>query len=306
MENKNFKVSNYFITKENEKRVQKFGNTRSMDEIMKNLKDMRKTDIIEIVKEYSDKIKNNRKPIGIAIQVGSETADLMDEVRRSEVPGIDEKAGVDGILGGGCDVIITLLDLLFKKGYTGEDIKNTIKKKCETRYDEMNKKDEEYVEKENSIIISIIDDILNKEYPVFSDNDTSPTLLDSFRNSLSKNTEILNKLSDNTKDINISFPIITHSLNIGDRCIIDFDALTISVDRFVYDFNDFLDFNSPLYNFKITDNSYGNYKRLETINIIHFEDLNKMRDFIKQFKSMKEFLKVIYPTLKDYFDEIYL
>lgn len=308
----------YYAVKENEKRVQKVGNVKTMDEIMEDLKSMRKNDIIEIVKEYSNKIKNDRKPIEIALQVSSETGELMDEVRRSEVPGFYKKPGVDGVLGESCDVMIAVLDLLFKKGYTEKDITDTIKKKCEKWYNKMTSKQddkkEEIPKNENETIAKILNRIIHMNYPRYIHQNLSysinVTLLDHFKESLKKQIETL----DDNEHINVSFPILNRNLFVGDRCIIDFDALTISIVVLNYQIenldlhklqNKLQDMYLPLSNLDNSDEKYGDYKKLENVHCLHFENLDKMKESISKYDNIKDFIIDLYPEMTNYIHSIY-
>lgn len=311
-------ITNHYIIKENEKRVQEIGNVKTREEIMEDLKSMRKDDIIEIVKGYSDKIKNNRKPIEIALQVSSETGELMDEVRRSEVPGFYKKPGVDGILGESCDVMIAVLDLLFKKGYTEKDITDTIKKKCEKWYNKMTSKEddkkEEISKDEIETIAKILDRMISMSYPEYVHHNhnykVNYTLLDHFKDSLKKEIGTLY----NSEHINVSFPILNRNLFVGDRCIIDFDALTISIVLINYHIenldlykqqNKLQDMYLPLSNLENTDEKYGDYKKIENIHSIHFENLDKMKEFISKYNSIKDFIIDLYPEMTNYIHSVY-
>lgn len=311
-------ITNHYIIKENEKRVQEIGNVKTREEIMEDLKSMRKDDIIEIVKGYSDKIKSDRKPIEIALQVSSETGELMDEVRRSEVPGFYKKPGVDGILGESCDVMIAVLDLLFKKGYTEKDITDTIKNKCEKWYNKMTSKEDDKKEEISKDEIETIAKILNRmiymSYPEYVHNNhnyrVNYTLLDHFKDSLKKEIGTLY----NSEHINVSFPILNRNLFVGDRCIIDFDALTISIVLLNYHIenlelykqqNKLQDMYLPLSNLENTDEKYGDYKKIENIHSIHFENLDKMKEFISKYDNIKDFIIDIYPEMTNYIHSVY-
>lgn len=311
-------ITNHYIIKENEKRVQEIGNVKTRKEITEGLKSMRKDDIIEIVKDYSDKIKNSRKPIEIALQVSSETGELMDEVRRSEVPGFYKKPGVDGILGESCDVMIAVLDLLFKKGYTEKDITDTIKKKCEKWYNKMTSKEddkkEEISKDEIETIAKILDRMISMSYPEYVHHNhnykVNYTLLDHFKDSLKKEIGTLY----NSEHINVSFPILNRNLFVGDRCIIDFDALTISIVLLNYHIenldlykqqNKLQDMYLPLSNLENTDEKYGDYKKIENIHSIHFENLDKMKEFISKYNSIKDFIIDLYPEMTNYIHSVY-
>lgn len=311
-------ITNHYIIKENEKRIQGIGNVKTREEISEGLKSMRKDDIIEIVKGYSDKIKNSRKPIEIALQVSSETGELMDEVRRSEVPGFYKKPGVDGILGESCDVMIAVLDLLFKKGYTEKDITDTIKNKCEKWYDKMTSKEddkkEEISKDEIKTIAKILDRMISMSYPEYVHHNhnykVNYTLLDHFKDSLKKEISTLY----NSEHINVSFPILNRNLFVGDRCIIDFDALTISIVLINYHIenldlykqqNKLQDMYLPLSNLENTDEKYGDYKKIENIHSIHFENLDKMKEFISKYNSIKDFIIDLYPEMTNYIHSVY-
>lgn len=311
-------ITNHYIIKENEKRVQEIGNVKTREEIMEDLKSMRKDDIIEIVKGYSDKIKNDRKPIEIALQVSSETGELMDEVRRSEVPGFYKKPGVDGILGESCDVMIAVLDLLFKKGYTEKDITDTIKNKCEKWYNKMTSKEddkkEEISKDEIETIAKILNRMISMSYPEYVHHNhnyrINYTLLDHFKDSLKKEISTLY----NSEHINVSFPILNRNLFVGDRCIIDFDALTISIVLLNYHIenldlykqqNKLQDMYLPLSNLENTDEKYGDYKKIENIHSIHFENLDKMKEFISKYNSIKDFIIDLYPEMTNYIHSVY-
>lgn len=311
-------VTDHYIIKENEKRVQEIGNVKSREEIMEDLKSIRKDDIIEIVKGYSEKIKNDRKPIEIALQVSSETGELMDEVRRSEVQGFYKKPGVDGVIGEGCDVMIAVLDLLFKKGYTERDITDTIKKKCEKWYNKMTSKQddkkEEISKNEIETIAKILNEMIHMSYPRYIHQNSyysmNITLLDHFRESLKKQIERL----FNSEHINVSFPILNRNLFVGDRCIIDFDALTISIVLLNYHIenlelykqqNKLQDKYLPLSNLENTDEKYGDYKKIENIHSIHFESLDKMKEFISKFNNIKDFIIELYPEMTNYIHSVY-
>ena len=95
--------------------------------------------VVDMVFQFSEAIKTERSLTGIALQIGSETGELLDEVRRKEVPNFYKEPGVDGILGESCDVMIAVIDLLYKAGYTKEDILSTTLKKCQKWYNKMNK-----------------------------------------------------------------------------------------------------------------------------------------------------------------------
>lgn len=309
-------ISDHYIIKENERRVQEIGNVKTREEIMEGLKSMRKDDIIEIVKGYSDKIKNDRKPIEIALQVSSETGELMDEVRRSEVAGFYKKPGVDGVIGEGCDVMIAVLDLLFKKGYTEKDITDTIKKKCEKWYNKMTSKQddkkEEISKNEIETIAKILNRMIHMSYPRYTHHNYSMniTLLDHFRESLKKQIETL----VSSEHINVSFPILNRDLFISDRCIIDFDALSISIVLLNYHIenlelykqqNKLQDKYLPLSNLENTDEKYGDYKKIENIHSIHFENLDKMNEFISKYNNIKDFIIELYPEMTNYIHSIY-
>lgn len=311
-------ISNHYITKESERSSQAIGNVKTREEIMEDLKSMRKDDIIEIVKGYSDKIKNDRKPIEIALQVSSETGELMDEVRRSEAQGFYKKPGVDGILGESCDVMIAVLDLLFKKGYTEKDITDTIKKKCEKWYNKMTSKQddkkEEISKDEIETIAKILNRMISMSYPEYVHNNhnyrVNYTLLDHFKNFLKKEIGTLY----NSEHINVSFPILNRNLFVGDRCIIDFDALTISIVLINYHIenlelykqqNKLQDKYLPLSNLENTDEKYGDYKKIENVHSIHFENLDKMKEFISKYNSIKDFIIDLYPEMTNYIHSVY-
>lgn len=305
----------------NKKKKQDIKNIEEV--IKKNLSSLNKDkgrgeNMIKIVKEYSDKIKNDRKPIEIALQVSSETGELMDEVRRSEVPGFYKKPGVDGVLGESCDVMIAVLDLLFKKGYTEDDINNTIKKKCEKWYNKMTSKQdnkkEEIPKNENETIAKILNRIIHMNYPRYIHQNSyysmNFTLLDHFRESLKKQIETL----DNNEHINVSFPILNRNLFVGDRCIIDFDALTISIVILNYQIenldlyklqNKLQDMYLPLSNLENSDEKYGDYKKLENVHCIHFENLDKIKEFVSKYDNIKDFLIDLYPEMTNYIHSIY-
>lgn len=311
-------ISNHYIIKESKRRSQEIGNVKTREEIMEGLKSMRKDDIIEIVKGYSDKIKNDRKPIEIALQVSSETGELMDEVRRSEVAGFYKKPGVYGVIGEGCEVIISVLDLLFKKGYTEKDITDTIRKKCEKWYNKITSKEddkkEEISENEIETIAKILNRMIHMSYPEYVHHNrnyrVNYTVLDHFKDFLKKEIDTL----DNSEHINVSFPILNRNLFVGDRCIIDFDALTISIVLLNYHIenlelykqqNKLQDMYLPLSNLENTDEKYGDYKKIENIHSIHFENLDKMKEFVCKYDNIKGFIIDIYPEMTNYIHSVY-
>lgn len=95
--------------------------------------------ILDIIKNVSEKIKNNRHPKYIILKVFEEVGELAKEIKAKYDTNGYEKKGKDGILGEGCDSLITIIDLLLIEGYTKEDILKTIDKKCNKWNEKANK-----------------------------------------------------------------------------------------------------------------------------------------------------------------------
>lgn len=84
------------------------------------------TDLLELVRTYSDTIKNGRDLAYIF-------EGLQEEVDELEVEIFGDIEGKDGIPGEAIDVILCALDLLFKSApdWTNEDIVAYAEKKCQ-------------------------------------------------------------------------------------------------------------------------------------------------------------------------------
>ena len=82
--------------------------------------------LIEVVRAYSQKIRNGRTVPGIFESLHSEVEELEIEV-------YFEPAGNDGIAGEAIDVILCALDLIFEStpDMTDQDIVEYAQKKCE-------------------------------------------------------------------------------------------------------------------------------------------------------------------------------
>lgn len=83
-------------------------------------------DLFAVVREYSNQIKNGRKPHDIFNY-------LLDEVRELEEEMFGVGDGKDGIAGEAVDVILCALDLIFKvePNWTDQDIVKYAETKCE-------------------------------------------------------------------------------------------------------------------------------------------------------------------------------
>lgn len=87
--------------------------------------------IYDIIKKTSNEVKNNRKPQDVFLQVVEEVGELSKEMRIKHDKGYYKKdAGPDGIIGEGCDILISLIDLLILEGYDEQCIIDNINKKC--------------------------------------------------------------------------------------------------------------------------------------------------------------------------------
>lgn len=95
---------------------------------------------MEIMKQVRDvKINNGRTVPSVMLAITEECGELAKEVRIRYMADCYKKEGVDGILGEGCDIIISTLDLLFLEGYSEEQIKETISKKISKWISKANK-----------------------------------------------------------------------------------------------------------------------------------------------------------------------
>ena len=83
-------------------------------------------DLVELVRTYSDKIENGRRPIDVYHYLFDEVQELKDEVYGTN-------KGPDGIRGEAIDVIVCALDLIYKVSpeWTNDDIVAYAEKKCE-------------------------------------------------------------------------------------------------------------------------------------------------------------------------------
>jgi hypothetical protein len=81
--------------------------------------------LISIVREYSNTIKNGRTTINVFESLSDEYTELTEEL-------YTDTPGPDGIAGESIDVILCCLDLIFLStpGMTDEDIVNYAEKKC--------------------------------------------------------------------------------------------------------------------------------------------------------------------------------
>lgn len=86
--------------------------------------------MIKTVFEIGDSINNGRSATSIALAVCSEAGELAEEVRKIHCADFYKVPGKDGILGEGCDVLISVIDLLNKEGYTEEQILETVRSKA--------------------------------------------------------------------------------------------------------------------------------------------------------------------------------
>lgn len=89
----------------------------------------KKVIMFNIIKNISEEVKDGRTAVSIMLAVAEETGELATEVKAQYIPGTYKVTGVDGILGEGADVLITVLDLLIHEGYTEEQVLDTIRAK---------------------------------------------------------------------------------------------------------------------------------------------------------------------------------
>ncbi len=84
--------------------------------------------LIALVREYSNRIKNGRKPEDVLNHLRLEVKELDQEFDL-----IDKSPGVDGISGECVDVILCALDLIFMNSpdWTDEQILEYANKKCQ-------------------------------------------------------------------------------------------------------------------------------------------------------------------------------
>lgn len=91
--------------------------------------------MLKEVIHYVNAIKTPRKSEHVILHAMSELGELSEELRKKYYKNFYKKEqGKDGVLGEGCDVIITLIDLLIQEGFTEEQISETISRKCEKWY----------------------------------------------------------------------------------------------------------------------------------------------------------------------------
>lgn len=78
---------------------------------------------MRIIKRIKDiNINNGRTVPSVMMAVAEECGELAKEVRVKYMPDCYKTEGDDGIIGEGCDVIISTLDLMLLEGYTEEQI----------------------------------------------------------------------------------------------------------------------------------------------------------------------------------------
>lgn len=84
------------------------------------------TDLLEMVRGYSDRIQNGRSLEDIHVHLHDEVSELGMEMHGYQ-------SGEDGIAGESIDVILCALDLIFKAAphMTNEDIVTYARKKCD-------------------------------------------------------------------------------------------------------------------------------------------------------------------------------
>lgn len=87
--------------------------------------------MFNLIKKYSDEIKNERSSVGVSLAIMEEVGELARELRVKYDDSCYKEKGKDGILGESCDILISLIDLLILEGYTEEQVINSIKNKCE-------------------------------------------------------------------------------------------------------------------------------------------------------------------------------
>lgn len=88
-------------------------------------------DIFEIIESYSKKVKTERHPKNVFLQVVEEVGELGKEIRVKYDDNYYKQGDVDGIIGESCDILISLLDLMVLEGLTKDEILETINKKCQ-------------------------------------------------------------------------------------------------------------------------------------------------------------------------------
>ena len=96
--------------------------------------------VLDMIKNTSNSITNSRTPLTIMMQLTSEVGELAEELRVKYDDSFYKGEGKDGVLGEGCDCLIALLDLLYKSGYTQEDIARVTKTKLEKWHDKASSK----------------------------------------------------------------------------------------------------------------------------------------------------------------------
>lgn len=84
---------------------------------------------------YAKTIKIPRNPLHVILHAMSELGELAEALRKKYDKNFYKKdQDEDGILGEGCDAIITIVDVLVQEGFTEEQISATISRKCEKWY----------------------------------------------------------------------------------------------------------------------------------------------------------------------------
>ncbi|MGL4210199.1 MAG: hypothetical protein ACRCRT_01490 [Cetobacterium somerae] len=78
--------------------------------------------IIDMVFETSNKIKNHRHPTGVFNSIVEEVGELSKEMRVLYDPTCYKKGDEDGVIGESCDILIGVLDLLYLHGYDKKTI----------------------------------------------------------------------------------------------------------------------------------------------------------------------------------------
>ncbi|MGL5803192.1 MAG: hypothetical protein ACRCX7_11460 [Cetobacterium sp.] len=83
-----------------------------------------------IIKRVADVgIDNGRTVPSVMMAITEECGELAKEVRVKHMPDCYKKGDVDGILGEGCDIIISTIDLMLLEGYAESDIDKVINDK---------------------------------------------------------------------------------------------------------------------------------------------------------------------------------
>lgn len=85
---------------------------------------------MRIIKRIKDvNIENGRTVPSVMMAISEECGELAREVRVKHMPDCYKEEGVDGILGEGCDVVISTIDLMLLEGYSEEQIEKMIDSK---------------------------------------------------------------------------------------------------------------------------------------------------------------------------------